>query len=99
MLCVGTTEEGQKQVPGFVETTTENAEAITGLLQDLIERGLLCVIDGAKGLRKAIQDVIGPYGARGTSRRTWRTSSPKRGSGACTPKHARGLPQGHVRGH
>ena len=50
------------------------------LLQDLLDRGLrydqglLCIIDGAKGLRKAIADVFGPYaqvGAPGTSERTW----------------------------
>ena len=37
----------------------------TELLQDLLGRGLviadrvLCVIDGGKGLRKAVQDVLG----------------------------------------
>ncbi len=62
--CVGITEEGQKCVLGFVEATTENVE---GVLLNLIERGLryekglLVCIDGAKGLRKAVEDVFGEY--------------------------------------
>jgi len=65
VICLGLTIDGRKIPLGFVETTTENAEAVTGLFRDLIERGLdfsrglLCVIDGAKGLRKAIRDVFG----------------------------------------
>ena len=67
VLCVGITAEGNERPLGFVETTTENALAIAGLLQDLIKRGLrceegpLCIIDGAKWLRKAIRDVCGTY--------------------------------------
>ena len=67
----GGTMDGRKLPLGFVETTAENsdgypsAEAIKGLLQDLIgrglafEQGLLCVIDGAKGLFKAVREVFG----------------------------------------
>ena len=75
VLCVGITAEGNKRILGFVETTTENAQAIAGLLEDLIARGLrhdeglLCVIDGAKGLRKAIRDVFGTYAQ--VQRCTW----------------------------
>ena len=52
---------------GFIQTTTENAEAIKGLLGDLIKRGLdfteglLVVIDGAKGLTSAVREVFGEY--------------------------------------
>ena len=59
--------DGRKLPLGFVETTTENSEAIKGLLQDLIGRGLsfneglLCVIDGAKGLFKAVREVFGGF--------------------------------------
>ena len=66
ILCMGITATGEKHVLGFVETQTENAVAIEGLLQDLLDRGLcvdegiLCVIDGAKGLPKAIKNVLGP---------------------------------------
>ena len=65
VFCMGITAEGDKEVLGFVEADTENAEAIEGLLQELIElglkydEGLLCIIDGARGLRKAVGDVFG----------------------------------------
>jgi len=67
VICLGVTEDGRKQPLGFIQTTTENADAIAGLLRDLIDRGLhfskglLFVIDGSKGLRKAIVDVFGEY--------------------------------------
>ena len=75
VLCVGITDKGEKRVLGFVETTTENAEAITGLLQDLLARGLhyaeglLCVIDGAKGMRTAVKNVFGDHAQ--VQRCTW----------------------------
>jgi transposase-like protein len=52
-------------VLGFTQATTENVRPIIEMLRDLIERGLtfedgiLCVIDGAKGLRKAVDEVFG----------------------------------------
>jgi len=67
VICLGLTIDGRKLPLGFVETTTENGEAIKGLFQNLISRGfcfdegLLCVIDGAKGLFKAVQEVFGEY--------------------------------------
>ena len=45
--------------------STENAALCTALLNDLLERGLqvdgriLCVIDGGRGIRKALVDVFG----------------------------------------
>ncbi len=65
LICVGITETGEKIVVGMVETATENAEAVQGLLQDLIDRGLrydkglLVILDGSKGLRKAVKAVFG----------------------------------------
>lgn len=65
VICMGLSEDGRKIPLGFVETTTENGEAITGLLRDLIRRGLgfeeglLCVIDGSKGLKAAVEGVFG----------------------------------------
>ena len=62
---MGVTEEGYKKVLGFTQATTERAEPVRELLRDLIGRGLsfdngiLCVIDGSKGLRKAIGEVFG----------------------------------------
>src|SRR5690606_15630463 len=67
VICLGLTIDGRKLPLGFVETTTENSAAIKGLLQDLVGRGLcfseglLCVIDGAKGLYKAVEEVFGGY--------------------------------------
>ena len=52
---------------GLVQATTENAASCTELLRDLLRRGLiyeggiLVCIDGAKGLRKAVEDVFGVY--------------------------------------
>ena len=67
LICTGVTVEGTKQFLGFVELSTENAEAITGFLMKLVDQGLrcahglLCVMDGAKGIKKAVQDVFGDY--------------------------------------
>ena len=69
VICMGLTEDGRKIPMGFVETTTENAEAIKGLFQRLLhrglsfDRGLLCIIDGSKGLYKAVQEVFGEFAA------------------------------------
>lgn len=69
VICMGLTEDGRKMPMGFVETTTENAESIKGLLQRLIHRGLtfehgiLFIIDGSKGLYKAVREVFGECAA------------------------------------
>jgi transposase-like protein len=68
VLCLGLRMDGTKRVLGFVETTTENAEAVKGLFRDLIERGLrfdqglFVVVDGSKGLAKAVEQTFGTYG-------------------------------------
>jgi transposase-like protein len=65
IVSVGVTEKGHKRVLGFTQATTERAEPIKELLRELIERGLsfdegiLCVVDGGRGVRKAIDDVFG----------------------------------------
>jgi hypothetical protein len=62
---MGVTEAGYKKVLGFTQATSERSEPVIELFRDLIERGLtfeegiLCVIDGSKGLRKAIDEVFG----------------------------------------
>ena len=67
IIVLGITMEGEKLPLGFVQTTTENSEAIKGLLRNLIGRGLRfdqglwCVIDGAKGLYKAVCETFGEY--------------------------------------
>lgn len=69
LIAVGVTIDGQKVILGFEQTATENARVARQFLQSLIDRGLgyqqglLFVIDGAKGLRKAIDDVFGSYAA------------------------------------
>jgi putative transposase len=66
VICaLGVDSQGNKHVLGFREGSTENAEIATALLTELVERGLnakrrrLYVIDGAKALRKAIDQVFG----------------------------------------
>lgn len=65
MIALGITLTGEKVILGFVQTATENDPVCATFLRELVERGLqttqglLCVIDGAKGLRKALQTVFG----------------------------------------
>ena len=65
IVALGLTRDGQKVPLGLRLGSTENAVVCTELLQDLLGRGLtvadrvLCVIDGGKGLRRALQDVLG----------------------------------------
>lgn len=65
IIALGVTIEGYKVPLGVIQTTTENSKSISELFRDLINRGLkydnglLFIIDGAKGLRKAILDVFG----------------------------------------
>ncbi len=65
VVALGITEDGTKTTLGLWQGSTENATLSTSLLQDLISRGLkldgkiLCVIDGGKGIRKALDDVLG----------------------------------------
>lgn len=64
VITLGITIEGDKVILGFIQTGTENAKVCTEFLEDLIERGLridqgvLCIIDGGKGLRKAIDKAF-----------------------------------------
>jgi transposase-like protein len=65
VIALGITLRGEKVVLGFVQTATENEPVCAAFLRELGERGLrtehglLVVLDGAKGLRKAIQRVFG----------------------------------------
>ncbi|MEK7851435.1 MAG: transposase, partial [Deltaproteobacteria bacterium] len=68
IMAVGITIEGKKVLLGLIQAGTENHRVCKDFLLELIERGLrydrglLCVIDGAKGLRKAINEVFGTHG-------------------------------------
>ena len=65
VVALGVTTDGVKIPLGLWEGSTENSAVATALLSDLVDRGLdveqgvLCVLDGAKALRKAVRDVLG----------------------------------------
>ena len=65
IVVLAITRDGGKVPLGLRLGSTENAVVCTELLQDLLARGLtldgrvLWVIDGGKGLRKALGDVLG----------------------------------------
>jgi transposase-like protein len=65
IVLLGITRDGRKEPLGLSVGSTENAAVATALLQDVLARGLtiegrvLCVLDGGKGLHRAVQDVFG----------------------------------------
>jgi len=65
VVALGIATDGVKIPLGLWEGSTENVTVATALLSDLVERGLdveqgvLCVLDGAKALRKAVRSVLG----------------------------------------
>jgi putative transposase len=64
LIALGVTLTGEKVILGFAQTGTENERACSGFLRDLlgrglkIEPGLLCIIDGSKGLGLAVEKVF-----------------------------------------
>lgn len=68
IMSVGVTMEGRKVMLGIIQSGTENHKVCKDFLNKLIDRGLkydnglLCVIDGSKGIRKAITEVFGIHG-------------------------------------
>jgi transposase-like protein len=64
IIALGVTMDGEKVVLGFVQSGTENERVMKDFLNSLIdrglnvERGLLCVIDGSKGLYSGIKKVF-----------------------------------------
>jgi len=67
VIALGVTISGEKIPLGFIQTTTENNKAIKGLLKELIGRnfryneGILVLVDGSKGLKKAVDETFGDY--------------------------------------
>ena len=65
VVALGVLADGRKVVLGLWLGSTENAALATALLQNLLARGLtldgrvLCVIDGGRGIRKALTAVFG----------------------------------------
>jgi transposase-like protein len=66
VVALGITTDGVKLPLGLWDGSTENATVARELLTNLVARGLdtgqgvLCVIDGAKALRRAVDEVLGP---------------------------------------
>ncbi len=67
VVAMGIDPTGKKHVLGVVEGSTENEAVCRRLLSNLVDRGLpverarLVVIDGGKGLRKAVRSVFGNW--------------------------------------
>jgi putative transposase len=65
LSAVGVDVEGKKHIMGIAAGATENAAAVKGLLTRMREQGLptdrqyLFIVDGAKALRAAIDEVFG----------------------------------------
>jgi len=65
IVALGIDVHGMKHALGLWVGSTENKAVCVSLLQDLLARGLriegrlLCVIDGSKGIRSAIDEVFG----------------------------------------
>lgn len=68
VIAVGVTIEGKKVILGMVQTSSENASVCKAFLKSLVERGLsfdrglLVVLDGAKGFHRAAREVFGRCG-------------------------------------
>lgn len=68
VVAMGIDADGKKHVLGVREGSTESSELCKSLLRNLIDRGLvveqprLLVIDGSKGLHKALKVVFGRWG-------------------------------------
>jgi putative transposase len=67
VVALVVTTDGRKVPVGLWDGDTENATVVTDLLADLVarnlsyERGILCVIDGAKALATGIKRVFGKH--------------------------------------
>ena len=65
LVALGLTDQGYKQLLGLRQGATENAQVVTSLLEELVERGLetsrptLFVLDGAKALVAGVKRVFG----------------------------------------
>lgn len=67
IIALGVTSKGIKKPLDVIQSTTENSRAIKEMLSGIIarglqfERGLLVVIDGGKGIHKAVEETFGHY--------------------------------------
>jgi transposase-like protein len=64
MIALGITQEGKKIILGIEQTATENHRPLSRFFEKLIERGLryekglLFIVDGSKGIAKAINEIF-----------------------------------------
>lgn len=64
VIALGVTLDGEKVILGFVQTDTENSRVLSAFLRSLLDRGLdiskgvLTIIDGAKGMHSAIKNIF-----------------------------------------
>lgn len=67
ILAVGVTLGGKKVILGMVQASSENEVVCRDFIRGMIDRGLgyrqglLCVIDGSKGIKAAISSVFGYF--------------------------------------
>ncbi len=67
IMAIGVTMSGEKVVLGLIQSGSENHTVCREFLRGLLDRGLrydqglLVVIDGAKGFRKAINEIFGSH--------------------------------------
>lgn len=67
VIALGVTLDGDKVPLGFVQTGTENGKVLTCFFEELKERGLridqglLIIIDGSKGVRKAVSAAFAEH--------------------------------------
>ena len=65
IIALGVGIDGRKRVLGFVQAGSEHSTPIANMLRDCISRGLHCphgllaIVDGSKGIRRAVLDVFG----------------------------------------
>lgn len=65
VLALGVTTMGEKRILGLVQTASENKRVIASFLRELGERGfpldrqILVVLDGSRGLSAAVREVLG----------------------------------------
>ncbi len=67
IIACGITLEGEKVILGFIQSATESSSVLKDFFNGLLERGLgyeeglFFVVDGSKGILKAIQEVFKGY--------------------------------------
>ena len=67
ILAIGVTLQGKKTILGFIQSASENSKVLKDFFEKLVERGLdykeglLFVIDGSKGILKAVEETFKKY--------------------------------------